>query len=285
METKIRNSAWENQFYPGRVEALDALLERFFSSVEKITIDGEIIGLVVPHAGYEYSGQTAAAAYSLLKGRPFNSIIILAPSHTDLFSGVSLYYGDYYETPFGPIPVSHSLGEKLVKASKVVRYSDEGHRTDGRRAEHSLEVQLPFLQKVLSENFEILPLVFHDYSWDNCSSLGNGLADIFIPGETLIVASSDLYHGESYEQCVFSDDETIKGIIEFDAEKFNRQANSGMYMACGAGPITALMIAAQKLGAKDIQLIHRTNSADVTGRKGGWTVGYASLLFAKNVKE
>jgi len=278
---KIRKAAWDGTFYPADPEKLGKMIEDFWKKGRSLKIPSQIIGLIAPHAGYEYSGQTAAAAYLQIRGREYNKVIILAPSHTEIFDGVSVYAGEYYETPLGLVKVDTEMAKEICAKNSNIKLSDTGHRTFGNRAEHSLEVQLPFLQKVLKNKFEIVPIVFHDYSWQNCNALGNAISDVLNGKKVLIVASSDLYHGYAYEDCIRIDTETLKGIEAFDPENFCKVFHAAKYQACGAGTITALQVAAKNMGAKEVKVIVRTNSADVTGIKAGWTVGYASAVITK----
>ena len=122
-------------------------------------------------------------------------------------------------------------------------------------------------------------MVFHDYSWKNCSALGEAVSDALNSAHNaLIVASSDLYHGYSYDDCVQIDSETIEGIEALDPESFCEGFRMSKYQACGAGPITAMQVAAKNMGAKQVKTVARTNSADVTGMRSGWTVGYVSAV-------
>jgi len=277
--SKIRKAAWDGTFYPAEAEKLEMMINSFWKNVVPLKCDSRIIGLIAPHAGYEYSGQTAAAVYRQIKDTAYNKVIILAPSHTEAFEGVSIFNGDYYETPFGLTKVDQEMAKAISAKDSSIKLSDAGHRTSGNRAEHSLEVHLPFLQKALNVDFEIVPIVFQDYSWENCNTLGNAISDVLQGNDkALIVASSDLYHGYSYEDCVRIDGETIKGIEAFDPENFCKGACMSRYQACGAGPITAMQVAAKRMGAREVKIIARTNSADVTRVKSGWTVGYVSAV-------
>ncbi|MBN2412765.1 AmmeMemoRadiSam system protein B [candidate division KSB1 bacterium] len=277
--SKIRKAAWDGTFYPADPEKLVKMIDGFWKKESSINIASRIIGLIAPHAGYEYSGQTAAAAYRQIEDKEYDKVIILAPSHTEIFNGVSIFNGEYYETPLGLIKVDQELAKALCAKNSLIKLSDAGHRTFGNRAEHSLEVHLPFLQKALKNDFELVPIVFHDYRWENCKALGNAISEVLNGKYTaLIVASSDLYHGYSYEDCIRIDSETVKGIEAFEPENFCAGFHMSRYQACGAGPITAMQVAAREMGAKEVKIIARTNSADITGIKSGWTVGYVSAV-------
>jgi AmmeMemoRadiSam system protein B len=279
---KIRQDMWAGQFYPASPGTLDEMMSNFLDSVPVISFDGGlIVGLIVPHAGYSYSGQTAAFAYKQIENRTFDKIVILAPSHVDAFKGVSVYDGDRYQTVLGQIPVDVETARALTNRSADIFLSDHGHRTSTGRSEHSLEVQLPFLQKVLSNEFKLVPIVFHDYRHSNCQMLGESLADVLDPNRSLVIASSDLYHGYSYEECQNTDRRTLTSLQAFDPVEFIDGTTSMSYQACGAGPIAALLYYGAKIGAGEVKLLSQTNSADVTGQRGGWTVGYASLAVVK----
>ncbi len=276
MSQQIREAAWAGQFYPGRPQKLREMIEAFINQAPTASLPGEPLGLIVPHAGYVYSGQTAATGYKQLQGKKIDTVVVISPSHAEFIDGVSVYHGDAYETPLGTIPVDKELSEQLTKHSPLLHLSDAGHKTRGGRAEHALEVQLPFLQVVLAEGFKLVAAVFHDYRPMVCKALGEALAKVHRRG-MLIIASTDLYHGYSYEECRRSDARTIAAMLAGNAESFCTGAERGEYQACGAGPVAALLFAASTLGADHIQLLAQTNSADVIGQRGDYTVGYAAL--------
>ncbi len=282
--TKIRRAAWAGQFYPGNPENLKRMIDQYLDSAPMLDVGGRIIGLVSPHAGYQYSGATAAAGYKQLMDVDFTHVIVIAPSHAELFPGVSIYDGDYYETPLGLIPVDKKLAADIASHGDMLRLSELGHRTSTDRAEHSLEVQLPFLQRVAANDFKLVPMVFHDYSVAICRQLANAIVESIGDKKVVIVASSDLYHGYSYDECLETDRRTVQGITSMDGEEFCLYANKGIYQACGAGPIAVLLMVGESLGADRAIVVDQTNSADVTGAIGGWTVGYASVLVVKEGK-
>ncbi len=277
---KIRHPAWAGQFYPAAAASLQHAIDSYLMLAKPKQGAGRVVGLVSPHAGYTFSGRTAAAAYNQVKDEPYGVVIVIAPSHGAFIEGVSVYDGDYYETPLGRIPVDKARCAALAESAANIHLSAVGHDVIGDRAEHSLEVQLPFLQTVL-QDFKLVPLVFHDYSWENCRQLGEAITDVFDPDEVLIVASTDLYHGYSYEECRRKDDATLAAIENDSAVDFCHGANSEKYMACGAGPVAALKLVGEiwSLGAP--RVIARTNSADVAGSASGYVVGYAAAILEK----
>lgn len=277
---KVRQPAWAGAFYPGSASELKNMVMTLLDQAPEIQPAGRLLGLIVPHAGYIYSGATAAVAYKQLRSLAVQTVVLLAPSHAVLVEGVSVYDGEYYATPLGRVPVDTELAQRLVVQSPRFHLSEKGHSAAGGRAEHSLEVQLPFLQLALASSFQIVPIVFHDYRQSVCQELGTALAQLWQEG-VLLVASSDLYHGYSYKSCTSSDERTLQAIQALDVERFCQGIETELYQACGAGPIAALLHACSRHGANHVQILHHTSSADVTGQKGDWTVGYASLSVSR----
>jgi AmmeMemoRadiSam system protein B len=272
---RVRKSAWAGRFYPGDAGSLREMVEGLLVAAPVEDEGRRLLGLVVPHAGYIYSGATAAAGYRLAAARSIDTVVVIAPSHGQYIRDVSLYTGDAYATPLGEIPVDAGLTSRLAATSPLLHLSEEGHSLAEGRPEHSLEVQLPFLQSALKTGFKLVAAVFHDYDWEICRALGEGLAAIYREG-MLIVASSDLYHGESCEACLRSDARTLAILQKGDAEDFCRGHDRGEVQACGAGPIAALLHAGERLGARAVRLLARTNSEEVTGERSGYVVGYAA---------
>jgi MEMO1 family protein len=277
---KIRQPAWAGAFYPGSAPELKHTVTTLLDEAPAKQQDGQLMGLIVPHASYVYSGATAAVAYKLLRPLSVQTVLLLAPSHATLLEGVSVYSGDYYATPLGPLPVDTELTRRLATLSPLIHLSEKGHSSSGDRAEHSLEVQLPFLQVALTQPFKIVPMVFHDYRQQMCQALGHALSQIW-QESMLLVASSDLYHGYSYAGCNSTDERTLRAIQAMDIDRFCEGVETELYQACGAGPIAALLYACCSKGANNVNMLYHTTSADITGKKGDWTVGYASLSVSR----
>ena len=280
--SNVRQAAWSGQFYPSSAVVLRSMVRDLLDQAPTIEIEGRPIGLIAPHAGYEYSGKTAAAAYGQLLQYHYDTVVIVAPSHTEAIDGVSVFSGSCYGTPLGSIDVDHELAAEICSQSDCLHLSTIGHSEYKHRPEHSLEVHLPFLQEALNGPFRIVPMVFHDYSWRNCQALGKAIATATANRESvLLVASTDLYHGDSYEDCKQYDAATVQAILANDPEAFLQGVELSHYQACGAGPVAAVQVAANEKGPAKVTLVEQTSSADVTGMRGGWTVGYASLLITE----
>lgn len=254
------------------------MLDGFLSKAAPPPLEN-IVALVAPHAGYPYSGPVAAYSYALLKGRKFDRVVVIAPSHYEAFGFSSVYDGAAYATPFGQVPVDQAFAAKLAKASPLIKLSAAGHTPSADHLEHALEVQLPFLQRVLGQ-FQLVPVIMGDQSYDACRALGVALAKL-VPGtNTLIVASSDLSHYHTYDEAVRLDHKTLKAIEEYDYFDLSRNLELRVWEACGGGPIVATMIAAERLGATEAKLLHYANAGDVTGDRSR-VVGYGAVAFVK----
>ncbi len=277
---KIRRPAVAGAFYPADAAELTKMIDGFLARAQVPKITGRVYGVVSPHAGYVFSGGVAAYSYALLKGRKIKRVVIIAPSHVEAFSFTSVYNGDAYATPLGVIGVDKAFASKLAGMGSSIKLSGRGHDVSGRRGEHSLEVQLPFLQRVLGE-FQIVPIVMGDQSYEHCRDLGFALAKLIQGPDTVIVASSDLSHFHTYDQAVKLDHKTLRAIQEWDYLSMARNFATRVWEACGGGPIIATMIASERMGANEARLLKYANSGDVTGDHSR-VVGYGSLAFLKS---
>jgi len=267
----LRKSVIAGTWYPGNPGTLRAYIEDLFAKIPGVDVDGRLIGLVSPHAGYAYSGEVAAYSYKLLRGRSFESVIIIGPSHRAFFHGSSVYDRGGFETPLGVVPVDAELAARIMSGGSRLSFIPSGHSL-----EHSVEIQLPFLQVVLG-NFKFVPVVMGDQSRESCVELANAIVGS-ISGDTLIVGSSDLSHYHSDDQARKMDYRVLKHIEEMDAEGLLADLEEGTSEACGGGPIAVTMMAAARLGANEAKVLKYANSGDTTGDRSE-VVGYASAAF------
>lgn len=271
-----RTPAVAGQFYEQAPVALERDVRSMLAGAPSLGIEGDIYALVAPHAGYVYSGKIAASAYRQVAGREYEAIFIIAPSHHEDLPGASIYCGDAYETPLGRVAIARDIAEDLASRDRAIQFSEAGHRL-----EHAVEVQLPFLQNVCGCGVEIIPIVIADRSRETCNRLGTAIAGAAEGRQVLIVASSDLYHGYSYDACVRSDRQTLSRIECMDPDGLCEGLENGAYQACGGGPIASAMVAAREMGANRATILASTNSNEVTGKIGGYVVGYGSAVFYK----
>jgi len=273
--SKIRPPRVAGQFYPGDPVELTNTIADYFRNVTKADIGGQILALICPHAGYVYSGQVAAHAFMLIEGQSFDTVVVISPSHTVFFRGVAVYDGGTYRTPLGDIPVDIDFVGKLTGIDPRITLSDAGHEGRAGRYEHALEVQLPFLQVVLKD-FMLVPVVMGDQEYDTCRTLGEALGQFAHPGRTLIVASSDLSHFHPYKEAQRLDRRAAEAIEAFSPAKFLKLIDSGECEACGGGPIATAMVAAKKMGGREVTILNAANSGDVEPGHSGQVVGYLS---------
>lgn len=283
---KVRQPTVAGSFYPGDAKVLTRVVDEYLAKAAVTPVAGQLVAIVVPHAGYEYSGQVAAHSFALLKGRKFERVVVISPCHIEAFDFNSIYDGDAYATPLGAIPVDQEFARKLAAQSSLIKVSGRGHGVVQGRGEHSLEVELPFLQRALGP-FKLIPIVMGDQTYDLERALGAALAKLIQQGrpegsrpagDTLIVASSDLSHFHPYDDAVRLDRKVLNAIEEWDYFNMSQNFERRIWEACGGGPIVAAMIAAERLGANRAKVLKYANSGDVTGDKSR-VVGYGAAAF------
>ncbi len=278
---RIREPAVAGLFYPADPKELSATLDKLLAAAPPQPI-GQLRALVCPHAGYPYSGPTAGYSYKQLAGRDVRTVILMAPSHYALFDGVAVLDADAYRTPLGLVPISPKSAElakvkpfRLEPRGGVRRppWTGQSPKTAGPSEEdtpetweHSGEVQVPFLQKTLT-NFSLVSLVFGQVDPQEVAQV---LAK-YLDDQTVLIASSDLSHYHPYEQAKGLDADCVKAICELDLGKLKDAE------ACGIGPISSLVHLAKTKGWRTKLLDYR-NSGDTAGDKSG-VVGYAAIAF------
>jgi AmmeMemoRadiSam system protein B len=269
---RIRRPAVAGMFYPGNPETLEREVAVFLESAQPEQGAKEIYGLVAPHAGYMYSGGVAARAYRQVMDRHYDVVVVISPSHHVYFEKVSVYNGDYYETPLGLIPVDKELSLLLAETDPQIIYSSIGHEGQ----EHALEVQLPFLQHVL-DDFRLIPVVMGNQNYDNILALSDALTKVLSGQNALIVASSDLSHYHPYDVAVRLDSIVIEHINNYAEDNLYDDLSTGVCEMCGGGPVISMMKACRNLGADKSKVILYRNSGDVTDERSQ-VVGYLAAM-------
>lgn len=269
----IRKSIASGFFYPEDPVILKKQINDFLKKANPEQIKN-IKALVCPHAGYIYSGQVAAYSYKLILLSNFDSIFVIAPSHSDYFDFISIFSGKAYETPLGLVEIDAKRAKILVNNSPDIKFSTYGHRN-----EHSLEVQLPFLQVTL-KNLKIVPIAMGQQNKHNIHELGNVIGNLFKDENILIVASTDLSHYHTYDEAVYLDNKVKSLIEEFDLENLENRFLDYSVEMCGGGPVISAMIASKIMRAKSSKILSYQNSGDVIGDRSA-VVGYLSAVFYK----
>lgn len=268
----VRPAAVAGLFYEISQDIVKLNIDEYLENARVPKPKSTVRALVSPHAGYVYSGFTAAHAYKMIQGSKYDCVIVVGPSHREYFNGISIYPGDAYETPLGEIPINNEVREELLKEQTAITVSDSGHRS-----EHSIEVQLPFLQRVLGE-FSFVPIIIGDQRRQLCNELAEAIVRVAKNRNILLVASSDLSHYHPYDEAVMLDNRVINELEKFDSETFINEIENHSFEACGGGPIAAVMNAARQLGADKAEILYYCNSGDITGDKSG-VVGYLAAAF------
>ena len=269
-----RHAQFAGAWYPGSfdslLQAVDAYLDRATGDV----VPGEVVGLIAPHAGYMYSGQVAAHAYRQLREKKadYDTVVVIGPSHRYALEGYGITAVERFETPLGPVSLDREVLNDLGSHIHMLMYlsADE---------EHSLEIQLPFLQRALA-SFKLVPIMMGEPSLEVCQELGEALGAVLRGRRALVVASSDLSHYRDYDETVALDRQIVEQVSTFDAMGLSQLLSEGKAEACGGGPMVATMLAAKALGADQSAVLKYANSGDVSGNRGN-VVGYLAAAFSR----
>ena len=272
----VREAAVSGTFYPDNPKTLQRDVERYLNNAFPDTLRGDVIGVISPHAGYMYSGQVAAYGYKAIINRTYDTVIIIAPSHRMYFDSVAILEQGSYRTPLGMVDVDEEIAVEIFKKDRLVSPNVEAHR-----GEHSLEVQLPFLQTVLKK-FKIIPLIMGNQAFDICEKLSICIYDVIKDKNKkfLVVGSTDLSHYNPYFNAVELDTVIVKHLEDFDPPGMIKDLESNKCEACGAGPMVTTMMLSKRLGATNGKVLKYANSGDVSGNKSS-VVGYVSSVFYK----
>ncbi len=278
---QIRRAAVAGAFYPADPEELrqlirDSYLHRLGPGSEpppKYSSTG-VIPCVSPHAGYVYSGPVAAYTYLHVSSlrRP-ELVVVVAPNHYGVGSGVATFKEGLWETPLGQVLVDEEAARRIVDLTGIVDYDSSAHKT-----EHSLEVQLPFLQMIYGQNVSLLPISLAFQDIETAKTLGEGLAKLLQGRDAVLIASSDLTHYEPAEHAKSKDMQLLKKAEALDVEGFYGTLERLNITACGYGAIASVMQASKKLGFKRGEVLKYASSGETT-RDMNEVVGYASLRF------
>jgi len=267
----VRKAAVAGSWYPGSAPALAAAVDRHLSHAERDP-SGDLVALVSPHAGLMYSGPVAAHAYRLLRDRRFDVAVLVGPSHFVAFDGVSVYSAGGFETPLGTAAIDAEVAQALIAFTPLVREYPAAHAR-----EHSLEMQLPFLQH-LAPGLPIVPLVMGYQIDATARGLADALARVLEGRRALLVASTDLSHYHDASTAAALDASVIDCVARFDADALQAALDARPEHACGGGPTVAVMRAARALGARDAVVLRYADSGDVSGDKSA-VVGYLAAAF------
>lgn len=281
---KVRRPSQAGTFYAGTAGSLKAQIAQCFThklgpgKIPETVENGprRLVGFVSPHAGYMYSGPVAAHGfYNLaLDGKP-EIIVIFGPNHTGQGSAIAAMSEGVWRTPLGDVQIDTPTADFIVKESKIVDLDDTAHLF-----EHSIEVQLPFLQYLYGSGFRFVPIAFLMQDLESSREVGKATAKALANKNAVIIASSDMTHYEPQKSVEKKDNLVIEAVEKVDESQLYAVVEDYGISACGYGPMIALITAAKTLGAKNVKLLRHATSGDVTGDYSA-VVGYASIVFSK----
>jgi AmmeMemoRadiSam system protein B/AmmeMemoRadiSam system protein A len=275
----VRQPAVAGQFYSGDAKTLTAMVDSMLASAEVPAVSGRLVGIQVPHAGYPFSGPTAAHAFKLLQGMDSITVVMLGTSHHVMLDKAAVYARGSWHTPLGDVAIDEALAKAILAQDKFLADMPEAHAQ-----EHSIEVEVPFLQRVLG-SFKIVPIMLLQPTYEQCERVGKAIAKAVKGKRVLLLASSDLYHGDSYDEANRVDSVTVGLMAKFDPQAFHAAYERDEAQACGGNAITAMMVAARELGADNAVVLAQTNSNDVVGERGGYCVGYSAVAFVASAEK
>jgi hypothetical protein len=261
-------------WYPGRPDALTGEIEGYLGGVPALAVPGRLVGLISPHAGFRYSGPVAAYGYSLLKGLRDLTVVLVGPSHRVAFEGVAVFARGAFETPLGSIPIDAELAGALLEEEDELLDDPRPHRD-----EHSLEMQLPFIQHQVS-GLKIVPCLMGTQGRHEVESLADALGRALAGRRAILVASSDLSHYHPARVANERDALVVADVDRFDAEGLMKRLERSWDCACGGGPIVAVMKAARALGADTATVLRYADSGDAGEHDKSRVVGYLSAALS-----
>ena len=271
----IRPSPIAGTWYSNNPKKLTAEIDAYLEDAVLPVLDGDVVALIAPHAGYVYSGAVAGFAFATVRDRDFDLVALLSPLHAphrDAFL-TSAHYA--YSTPLGNIPIAR---DAVDAADKLLRAElDFGITPIASDREHSLEIELPFLQRALKNGFELLPIMIRSTNAQELAVLGKALAKVLHGKNVLLVASTDLSHFYSQEDAKTLDSEMLHQIETFSPEGVLKAEEMGRGFACGRGAVAATLYAARELGADNVKILNYATSGDVSGDYSS-VVGYGAAV-------
>ena len=276
--TDLRPSPIAGHWYSSDPGKLAQSIDGYITSAGESDINGEILGIIVPHAGHRYSGPVAGYAFSLLRGLQPEIVAVVSPMHHPSAHPILTADHEGYLTPLGSIEIDRELVNRLDGLLKEeLGYGITAVKDD---PEHSLEIELPFLQRTLEPGYRLLPVMVRDPTVDVTKALGTALAKVLASCNSLIIASTDLSHFYSQSVAEVLDAEMLNRIESFDPESVLRAEQEGKGYACGRGAVATVLWAARGLGADEVKILKYATSGDITGDYSQ-VVGYASAVITR----
>jgi len=280
MNLDIRPSPIAGQWYPGDARRLSSSVDEYINAARLPVIEGQIIAAVVPHAGHVYSGPVAGYAFAALRGLTPELVVVISPSHYPYPQALLTTAHQAYTTPLGPVRVD----EESVQALDSALNAELGFGLSAvrRDPEHSLEIELPFVQRTFLNEYRLLPVMVRDQSLRTVNGLGKALGTVLSGKNAILIASTDLSHFYTQKQANELDGELLRRVEAFDPEAVLNAEEEGVGFACGRGAVAAVLWAAKALGADKVSILHHATSGDVTGDTSE-VVGYGAAVITRTL--
>jgi hypothetical protein len=277
--TDIRPSPIAGQWYPGDAKKLAHQVDSYIAAAGEIDIIGQIIGIIAPHAGHRYSGRVAGHAFAPLRGLKPQLVAVISPLHYPHPAPLVTSAHQAYSTPLGILPIDLKAVDQLKSILEGQHQINLASVSND--PEHSLEIELPFLQRVFDHEYTLLPVMVRDQEQTVVNALGHALAIVLSERDSLLVASTDLSH--FYPQTIANqlDQAMLQRIEAFDPQGVLQVEEEGKGFACGRGAVAAALIAARELGATSVKVLNYATSGDVTGDFSS-VVGYGAAVIIRS---
>ncbi len=274
----VRPSPIAGTWYEGDATVLARLVDQYLDGAQPPELDGEVIAVIAPHAGHIYSGAVAGYAFAAIRGRSPDVVAVIGPMHHPYVQPLITTAHDAYSTPLGNVSIDKETLHELDEALKSEL--DVGLSPVSNDPEHSLEIELPFLQRALKSNWKLLPVMIRAQEAHVSESLGKALATVLANKNFVLVASTDLSHFYNQKTALTYDRAMLDQIESFSPEGAFDVERAGKGFACGLGAFTAVMWASRELGADKVKVLRHATSGDVTGDYSS-VVGYGAAVILK----
>jgi AmmeMemoRadiSam system protein B len=278
----VRPSPIAGSWYEGNPQALGRIVDRYLDLAELPEMPGDLVAVIAPHAGHKYSGAVAGYAFAAVRGRSYDLVAVISPMHQLYYEPLLTTAHAAYATPLGNVPVDQQAIADLDARLRTLL--GEGLVPVACDQEHSLEIELPFLQRALAREFNLLPVMVRSQSASISMQLGAALAETLRGKNALIVASTDLSHFYTQKEAILLDTEMLRRIESFLPEELFYAEKEKQGFACGLGALAAVLWAAKSLGADTVKVLRHATSGDVTGDYSS-VVGYGAAVILKTTQE
>jgi len=277
-----RPSPIAGAWYEGNPKALANIVDQYLDQAELPELPGDVVAVIAPHAGHKYSGPVAGYAFATVRAQSYDLVAVLSPMHQPYYEPLLTTAHAAYATPLGEVPVDKDMLADLDARLRLVL--GNGLTPVAYDQEHSLEIELPFLQRALAGEFKLLPVMVRSQSASVSQKLGLALAETLSGKNALVVASTDLSHFYTQKEAVALDTEMLRRVESFSPENVFSAEKEEQGFACGLGALTAVLWAAKALGADSVKVLRHATSGDVTGDFSS-VVGYGAAVVLKQKPE